>query len=600
MKKSLAVLIIFSVVLVCYAPALRDGFVWDDTALILRDPLIRSWRLIPECFNHFLFVDATASDFYRPLQRLSYMLDYAAFSFRPGPYHAVSILWHAAAAIALFLFAEELLLPFEIEPRKRHLVAFLSALVWAIHPIGSAAVTYVAGRADPLAALFGFLALYLILRSARAGGAGQLLFLIAAGVALLSSALSKETGLIFSAIAAGLFVLRKDRLGVWKMAAVAAFVCAIYLSLRLAAEHTAPALAAPTPPLVRPIIMSRAVAEYGGLILFPLHLRMDRDVESQPSGFSEASLTGAAWRELQTLLGIVLIGVFFYWMLRTRRRNPAAFTCLLFAVLSYLPVSGIVTLNATVAEHWIYLPGSFLFLAAASEVVNFVQDRQTTKPMGIATVTLIALWTVFLGGRTLVRTFDWKDQRTFLERTIASGTDSARMLVNLGDLELSSGELEDAAIHFHAALQKKPEQPFAILNLAAVAIKQKDFKLARQLLRRATQMAPVAAQAQESLAVLENRETGEINLMQLRLAARTGPPNWSIEKRYINALDATGRNAQAISELQTCLRTQWYRAESWQLLSELFTKARRRNDCAEALARANAYDVHLTAHIAAL
>jgi len=98
-KKYLAVLFIIAGVFASYAPALRDGFVWDDTALILRDPLIRSWRLIPEAFNHFLFVDATASDFYRPLQRLTYTLDYVAFAFRPGPYHAASILWHAAAAI---------------------------------------------------------------------------------------------------------------------------------------------------------------------------------------------------------------------------------------------------------------------------------------------------------------------------------------------------------------------------------------------------------------------------------------------------------------------------------------------------------------------
>ncbi|MGI8436377.1 MAG: hypothetical protein ACR2NX_05670 [Chthoniobacterales bacterium] len=46
---------------------MRDGFVWGDTALVLRDPLIHSWRLIPESFQHFLFIDATASDFYRPV-----------------------------------------------------------------------------------------------------------------------------------------------------------------------------------------------------------------------------------------------------------------------------------------------------------------------------------------------------------------------------------------------------------------------------------------------------------------------------------------------------------------------------------------------------
>ena len=66
-----------------YWPAQRNGFVWDDTALVLRDPLIRSWRLIPESFRHLLFLDATGSDFYRPLQRLTFLADYAAWGFNP-------------------------------------------------------------------------------------------------------------------------------------------------------------------------------------------------------------------------------------------------------------------------------------------------------------------------------------------------------------------------------------------------------------------------------------------------------------------------------------------------------------------------------------
>src|SRR5436190_24289686 len=102
---------------------MRNGFVWDDAALILRDPLIRSWRLVPEGFNHFLFVDATASDFYRPIQRLVYTIDYAAFAFRPAAYHLTSMLWHGAAAVALFFFAEELLLAFAIEQRTRRKIA---------------------------------------------------------------------------------------------------------------------------------------------------------------------------------------------------------------------------------------------------------------------------------------------------------------------------------------------------------------------------------------------------------------------------------------------------------------------------------------------
>ena len=62
MKRYPALLVIVLAVFATYAPAVRNGFVWDDTALVLRDPLIRSWRLIGDGFNHFQFTEATESD----------------------------------------------------------------------------------------------------------------------------------------------------------------------------------------------------------------------------------------------------------------------------------------------------------------------------------------------------------------------------------------------------------------------------------------------------------------------------------------------------------------------------------------------------------
>ena len=599
MKKIWAALILLVVVFISYAPAVRNGFVWDDTALILRDPLIRSWQLIPEGFNHFLFLDATASDFYRPIQRLSYTIDYAAFAFRPGPYHIISLLWHSLAAVALFFFAEELLSACGIEDRRRQLIALGAALVWAIHPVQSAAVIYVSGRADPLAAAFGFLTLFLLLRASSTLGPRKLLLYLGSAAALLLSALSKESGLIFAVIGLTFFLCGKNWADLWKTVAVVAFVGTIYFNLRAGAEHhPAPRLSPPPPLLVRPIIVARAVAEYAGLILFPLNLHMDRDVETQPSGFNEASLTHAAWRELQTLLGLILIAAFFYWMLRARKRNRAVFILLLFTLIAYLPVSGIIALNANAAEHWIYLPSAFLFLAVALEIAGFEERlRSPRSPIVRAMAGLVVLWIAFLGARTFVRTFDWKDQRTFLERTIAHGGDSVRMLINLGGLELTEGKLGDAAVHLHAALQKKPDQPLAVINLAAVALKQNDFKLARELLTRATQMPLVDAQAHELLAVLENKQNGKIDVMRMRLASRTGPPNWSIEKRYIQLLDETGGTAAAINELLSCLQTQWYRAESWKLLSDLHAKHGHSAQAAAALAQARSYDVHLQSNV---
>ena len=167
MKKIIPPLLVAVLVFAVYVPALGNGLVWDDTALVLRDPLIRSWRLIPEGFQHFLFTDATASDFYRPIQRLTYTLEYWACAVRPMPYHLTSILLQITAALALLLFAGEFLRLFGVEERRRRVVALLAVSVWAIHPVQSAAVVYVAGRADPLAATFGFLGFYFALRSER-------------------------------------------------------------------------------------------------------------------------------------------------------------------------------------------------------------------------------------------------------------------------------------------------------------------------------------------------------------------------------------------------------------------------------------------------
>src|SRR5205814_9231958 len=180
----------------------------------------------------------------------------------------------------------------------------------------------------------------------------------------------------------------------------------------------------------------------------------------------------------------------------------------------------------SVAEHWLYVPSSFALIGAITALGLFIQDKWR-RQSGIITIAFV-VFTVFLGMRTFIRTFDWKDQRTFLERTIASGGDSARMLINLGGLESTEGRFDLAKKNLMAALSREPGQPLAVISLAVVALKQDDLKTARELLPRAAQMPFVDAQALELLAVLESKEEGLANPLRLRLAARTGPPTGPI------------------------------------------------------------------------
>ena len=586
MRKIIPAFLIVATVFVVYAPSLRNGFVWDDTALILRDPLIRSWRLIPEGFRHFLFTDATPSDFYRPIQRLTYTLEYAAFDFHPAGYHLVSILTHILAALGLLLLSNQLLRLFGVIESKRRCISFLATLIWAVHPTHTAAVIYISGLADPLAATFGFLGLCLAIPSLARSGFNKFLLLFFASALFLLSALSKEMGIVFPFLWGAVLLLQRRWKEVLGAVVVLFVVLSIYLPLRLSAEHIpVPTFRPSTAIIDRPIVAAQAFTEYAGLTLLPVNLHMDRGVK----GDDEAQMSQQARVDLKMILGILIAGGILFWLARTRQADAATYACVVLGLLTYLPVSGIFSLNATVAEHWLYLPAAFLFVGAGVAISRLSFARQIVG-------SVLALWFLFLAGRTWKRTFEWKDQRTFLERTIAQGGDSTRMLINLAGLELKEAKLDAAKRHLDRALQKQPEQPLAIINLASVAVLENDFATARDLLDRAVKLPFVAPRAYELLAVLKLRETGQIDLASFRLAAKTGPPDWSIEKRYIQALDQDGQTSAAIAELKSCLITQWYRAESWKLLSELLSKVGQESEAADALARAKKFDVHLDEH----
>lgn len=570
-------MLIIAATFVVYAPALRNGFVWDDTALVLRDPLIRSWQLIPEGFRHFLFLDATASSFYRPLQRLTFTFDYAVFGFaNPGGWHFTSIAIHTAAAIALYAFLRR----WWGEERRRWVLGV--ALVWAIHPLHTSAVTYVSGRADPLAALCGFTGLWFALRAEKRAQ-------LYAALCFLGALLSKESGAVFLVIWLTLIAWRRVPA---RAAIYAVLVLALYLPLRLTAHKTPPPAAPPTPLSARPILATRAIAEYAGLLIAPVNLRMERDVATRGPSRDTARL-----REWQTLLGALLIVAAVVWFRRADRDTRFALTA---AAIAYLPISNVTPLNATAAEHWLYVPSAFLFFAIATSCrasaplagIGRISWQAERLPYRLA-IAGAALWTALLATRTLLRQADWRDQRTFLTRTIAAGGDSARMHLNLGNLEASEGRADRALAEYAEALRRDPELAFAPFAIAAVQLKAGHFAEARAALDRAGKAPGLDAQKLQLRTALDFAEKKIDPLPGYRAAADLAPLDWPLRRRYLAALAQANRLPTAVSELRTFLATQPFRADSWALLADLLTRAREPALAAAARAEARKRDVRL-------
>lgn len=554
LKTFRAFILILAVIGCTYWPTLWNGFVWDDTALILRDPLIRSWRLIPEGFRHFLFLDATGSDFYRPLQRLSYTLDYALYGFSPGGYHLSNCLLHAAAAMALFLLLKRFLSDWQ---------TLAVTVLWAVHPVHSSAVAYASGRADILAALLGFAGLYLVLKQDLLWGT----------LCLLGAALSKEVGLVFLPISLVLVPKEQRR----SLARALALVFVAYLCLRLTAERTPPPPGEAVPIAARPILFSRAIAENTGLILAPVNLHMERDLSSTVRGISPAEATRKmVMRDYQTLLGWALFAGVIWWFHRTRHGLLVAFA------IAYLPTSNLLTLNASAAEHWLYIPLAFLLAAAALSLKN-----RWILPLAL-------LWAVSLGGRTFLRTFDWKDERTFLEKTIRAGGASSRMYVQLGNLESSQGNHVAAIQHIEKALLIAPEQPMALLAMANAQLRNGDYAAARRFLDKTAAFPWLRSKGLETLSVLEYRKSGQVRPELLAEAVALEPNFWPLRKRYLQLLDQCGRTTEALKNLGEFLNAAPYRAEAWVLLGQLLEKADQPQAAARAWEQAEAYDLHLS------
>ncbi len=593
-----AILFIIVATLFVYWPAQRNGFVWDDTALVQRDPLIRSWRLIPEGFRHFLFLDATASNFYRPLQRVSFTADYALYDRSAGGWHLTSVYLHIAAAIALFFLAETL--------TASSGWAGGIAVLWAIHPLHTSAVTYIAGRADPLQALFGFCGLALALKSlggrgsrrasvennsppGSAGASPSHLpswpLSVAAAVCFLCAMLSKEAGI--SALLIWLAMLAWYRVprAVWgKWIAIGLAVIAVYGALRFTAESTPPPKQDVPPLTARPILAARAVAEYAALIFAPVNLRMERDVSSAVGIPSERD-ANAGRREWQTLLGLALIAGGIAWWRWSRRRAPNAALALIAGLIAYLPVSNLFALNASVAEHWLYVPLAFGFIAAASSL------REMRFGKTVLAVAICA-WAGWLGWRTWERQADWKDQRTFLERNIAAGGDSARMRVNLGQLDSAEGRDDLALEEMKKALTLAPEQPFAQLGAAAILIRANQPGAAESLLAKAETHPVVANECRLLRASLAKIKTNADITPMLHEAALAAPANWPTWRRYIAELDHANRRVDALRELRTFLDRQSFRAESWAMLGDLLAREHDYPRAITAFTEATELDVH--------
>jgi tetratricopeptide (TPR) repeat protein len=597
-----------------YAPSLGGDLIWDDTYLVRENPFFRSPVFGLEVFRHYLFFDSF-STYYRPVQNWSYMLDYWLWHGDPLGYHCTNILIHSLSGFLLFLLLRQLLSALagdatDFTHPNNSFAALLVALVWVVHPVHNAAVAYISGRADSLAALFSISAWLLMRKALASEGPGRKSVLgILAGVALLVGLCSKEIALVWLLLLlVHLFAFDRQQpwRAKWVVLAGATAVFVLYAILHALPGHRTPMEDGPPPPWdARVLLMLRALGDYTRLLFFPGQLYMERSI-SNPGIYASAS----AWRanagyEYLSILGLLaILGAILGCARRSEGRGWCIFGAVWF-LLAFLPISNLFPLNAEVAEHWIYL-ASIGFLIFVAGAILALPERGRRIAVGLVVLAILGL-----GARTAVRSDDWVDAETFCARTIASGGASPRILSTLASIYGQRGDYKKEEVLLRKMITQFPEYAPARISLGICLSRQGRNAEAESLLGATSAHAaeisrqyPRTWPAALQMAQLRS-EAGhpEEALAIVREARSHFPDTWELIRAESQLLRGTAGVTTAIPLVEQYAATHWWHYDSQSTLGALRAEAGQPDAAISAFraaSRLDLYDGKALAHVASV
>ncbi len=133
---------------VMFYSSLTNGFTnWDDNINVTDNSELKSFKgdsLAPTIKNIFEIREGLVM--YAPLVKLSYLAQYVQSRLNPLPYHLFNLLLHLFNTALVFGFVWLLC--------RQHWVAFITALLFAIHPMHVESVAWITGRIDLLYSFF--------------------------------------------------------------------------------------------------------------------------------------------------------------------------------------------------------------------------------------------------------------------------------------------------------------------------------------------------------------------------------------------------------------------------------------------------------------
>ncbi|KAM9705065.1 protein O-mannosyl-transferase TMTC1 isoform 1-T1 [Menidia menidia] len=487
----------------CYGNSLRGELVHDDVWAIVNNPDVRPGSSLRNVFSNDFWgkrmADNTSHKSYRPLCILTFKLNILLGGMTPLYFHAVNVCLHCAAT-CLFMYTCERC----VFGDQR--LAFVTALLFAVHPVHTEAVSGIVGRADVLACLLFLLTFLSYIRSVGDGlsisedalpstaSVWSLLLSLLLGTCAM---LVKETGITVFGVCLlydALVLCRRplaqhlsgsrnrELLHIWtplikRVCLISGYVV-IIMSVRLRlmggsmplfSEQDNPASFSPHL-LTRILTYSYLLSFNAWLLLAPIVLCYDWQVGSIPLVESLGDMRNVA----TMLLAVVMVALCLHCVFSLQRQDSREVLAgMLFLVFPFIPASNLFfRVGFVVAERVLYMPsmGYCILVAHGLGRLCSVAGRWGTTFLSVSMLLLLLLFS----WKTVQQNNVWLSREALFRSGIQTLPHNAKVHYNYANFLKDSGRHQEAIHHYNTALRLYPRHASAMNNLGTLTRSPED------------------------------------------------------------------------------------------------------------------------------
>ena len=476
-----AIGLLFLLAVLPYLNALRNGFVYDDGTQVLGNPYIRDFRHLREIFtttvNSYKSAFA-AANYYRPLMNFGYLLCFQLFGPSAYAFHMVNVLLNGLVVVLLFLVTKRMF--------RNSTLSFVAAALFALHPIHTESVDWVAAVTDVELTFFCLLTFWFFLglgglRSFRHG-----LTQFGMAVSFVLAALSKEPALTLPLLATVYeHAYREDRDGTTRAQKFLRYgalwlLTVAYLVARVRFLGT---LAHNREQLGGIEVFFSAFTLFGqymGKLIWPVRL-------SAYYIFEASDPTDP--RVLVGLGALVLIAILFVALWKFDR--TASFG-VIWLVVTLTPVLNATWMASNVfTERYLYLPSvGFCWVLAWGWTRLFAWSAQYRFPwrwVFAGTLGVMASWCMV---HIVTRNLDWRDDVTLYTSTLAASPKAYYMHHNLGVAYWNKRDVDSAEREWTEALRLAPNADVVLDSLVMLNLSRQHYEEALGYSLRALALGP--------------------------------------------------------------------------------------------------------------